>query len=102
MPVNLAQAALSVAERLLVRVPNSFYDPDTGELFLRMPPVKRNWGLNIRAIYMVRAEDLRKNRADMPPGFDPKVAYRIYQEEGREGVDRYWYACLKEGNGDGL
>ena len=45
---------------LFRRVPNRYFDPETDEEFLRIPPVRRNIGVNLRPIYLVNAKDVEE------------------------------------------
>ena len=81
---------------LFHKVPNRYFDPETGEEFLRIPPVRWNIGVNLRPILMVKAKDLEASQRAWPDGFDPTLAHYIYKTEGLDGVERYWQDLSRE------
>ena len=61
-----------------------------GEIYVRVMPRSMFLGLiNLRPVCYVNKRKREANRVILPAGYDPRLAYQLYQEEGVPYVEAY-------------
>ena len=75
--------------RVFTDHPGERTDSD-GEAYVRLTPRSRFLGLiNLRPVYYVKKRDREANAGILPAGYNPSLAYQLYQKDGVEAVERY-------------